>query len=110
MATSQGQDIVRCKLCEENAVELHCNFCRVDLCFSCIPVHMSDKTKRHEVVEFNSRLEGPVLPECETHQKRRCETYCKECSIPTCALCVTGEHKMHDIHRRYYNGIETNYH
>lgn len=97
MAASQGQDIVRCQLCKENAVELHCNFCRVDFCFSCIPEHMSDKTKRHEIVEFISRTEGPVLPDCESHAKRRCETYCKDCRMPTCVVCVTDEHKMHDI-------------
>ena len=96
MATSQGQDIIRCQLCP-NPVEHHCNLCHVDLCFNCILTHMADKTKRHEIVEFVNRKEGPVLPECNSHDKTLCETFCNDCHEPTCVLCVTTTHKKHDI-------------
>nr|XP_022303789.1 E3 ubiquitin-protein ligase TRIM71-like [Crassostrea virginica] len=96
MATSQGQDIIRCQLCP-NPVEHHCNLCHVDLCFNCILTHMADKTKRHEIVEFMNRKEGPVLPECKSHDKTLCETFCNDCHEPTCVLCVTTTHKKHDI-------------
>ncbi|XP_078329499.1 uncharacterized protein LOC111112205 [Crassostrea virginica] len=95
MATSQGQDIIRCQLCP-NPVEHHCNLCHVDLCFNCILTHMADKTKRHEIVEFMNRKEGPVLPECNSHDKTLCETFCNDCHEPTCVLCVTTTHKKHD--------------
>nr|XP_034319807.1 uncharacterized protein LOC117687441 [Crassostrea gigas] len=96
MASTQGQDVVLCQLCT-NPVEHHCNLCRVDLCSPCILKHLADKTNRHEIVEFINRKEGPVLPECDTHKKNRCEMYCRECCKPTCALCVTTSHKKHDI-------------
>ena len=96
MATSQGQDIIRCQLCP-NPVEHHCNLCHVDLCFNCILTHMADKTKRHEIVEFVNRKEGPVLPECNSHDKTVCETFCNDCHEPTCVFCVTTTHKKHDI-------------
>nr|XP_022307542.1 uncharacterized protein LOC111113543 [Crassostrea virginica] len=96
MATSQGQDIILCQLCP-NPVEHHCNLCHVDLCFNCILTHMADKTKRHEIVEFMNRKEGPVLPECKSHDKTLCETFCNDCHEPTCVLCVITTHKKHDI-------------
>ena len=96
MATSQGQDIIRCQLCP-NPVEHHCNLCHVDLCLNCILTHMADKTKRHEIVEFVNRKEGPVLPECNSHDKTLCETFCNDCHEPTCVRCVTTTHKKHDI-------------
>ena len=96
MATAQGQDIIRCQLCR-NPVEHYCNLCHVDLCFNCILTHMADKTKRHEIVEFVNRKEGPVLPECNSHDKTLCETFCNDCHEPTCVLCVTTTHNKHDI-------------
>ena len=35
-------------------------------------------------------------PECKSH-KKICEMYCTDCNEPTCAMCVTGDHKKHDI-------------
>lgn len=35
-------------------------------------------------------------PECKSH-KNICEMYCKDCHEPTCAICVTHDHKKHDI-------------
>lgn len=96
MASTQGQDVVLCQQCP-NPVEHHCNLCHVDLCPPCTLRHLSDKTNRHEIVEFINRKEGPVLPECDIHQKNRCEMYCKDCLKATCVLCVTTEHKKHDF-------------
>nr|XP_022303842.1 E3 ubiquitin-protein ligase TRIM36-like [Crassostrea virginica] len=96
MATSQGQDLIRCQLCD-NPVEHHCNLCHVDLCTICISRHVADKTKRHEVVDFINKKEGPILPECKSHNKTLCEMYCNDCNKPTCVLCVTTTHKKHDI-------------
>ena len=35
-------------------------------------------------------------PECKSHNNI-CEKYCKDCHEPTCAMCVTGDHKKHDV-------------
>ncbi|XP_062620674.1 tripartite motif-containing protein 2-like [Saccostrea cucullata] len=97
MATAQGQDIIRCRLCS-NPVEHHCNLCHVDLCLSCIPKHMADKSRRHEVVEYTFRKEHTViLPLCLTHKKYQCETYCIHCQIPICIQCLMGSHKKHEF-------------
>lgn len=96
MASTQGQDVVLCQLCP-NPVEHHCNLCHVDLCPPCTLRHLSDKTNRHEIVEFINRKKGPVLPECDTHRKNRCEMYCKDCRQPTCALCVKTLHPKHNL-------------
>ena len=96
MATSQGQDVVRCQLCP-NPVEHHCNLCHVDLCFDCTFKHMADKSKRHEVVDFINKKEGPFFSGCKSHDKNQCEMYCNDCREPMCVLCVTTTHKLHDI-------------
>ena len=96
MATSQGQDVLRCQLCP-NPVEHHCNLCHVDLCVNCVSKHLTDKSKRHEVVNFIYKKEEPILPECKSHDKKLCEVYCNDCHEPTCVLCVTTTHNKHDI-------------
>ena len=96
MATSQGQDIIRCQLCPE-PVEHHCNLCHVDLCVNCVSKHLTDKSKRHEVVDFINKKEELILPECKSHNKTPCEMYCNDCLEPTCVMCVTTTHKKHDL-------------
>ncbi|XP_065923997.1 uncharacterized protein [Magallana gigas] len=95
MATTQGQDVVLCQLCT-NPVERHCNLCLVDLCSPCTLKHLADKTSRHEIVEFIKRKKT-ILPECNFHQTKRCEMYCRDCNEPTCVLCVTTTHKKHEM-------------
>ena len=96
MTSTQGQDIVLCQLCP-NAVEYHCNFCHVNLCLNCVPKHLVDKTKRHEIADFIYRRERSARPECKSHKKTQCEMFCNDCHEPTCALCVKTTHKDHDI-------------
>ena len=92
MATSQGQDIIRCQY-----VEHHCNFCHVDLCVNCVSKHLTDKSKRHEIVDFIHKKEELILPEYISHDNKLCEVYCNDCLEPKCVLCVTTTHNKHDI-------------
>lgn len=62
MANIQNKNFEQCDLCP-NPVEHHCNLCHVDLCLTCIPNHLADKTKNHEIVEIMYRREEPVLSE-----------------------------------------------
>lgn len=96
MNTIHGQDIVRCRFCS-NPVEWHCNLCHMDLCLSCTQIHMQNKTKNHEIVEFINRREEHTLPKCNFHNKKRCEMYCKDCNEPTCVLCMISSHQNHEI-------------
>ncbi|XP_061165750.1 E3 ubiquitin-protein ligase TRIM45-like [Saccostrea echinata] len=95
MATAQGQDVIRCKLCPE-PVDFHCNLCSTDLCSSCVLRHMMDKSRNHEVVAFESRKNKMENPECQSH-KIKCETYCRDCKASICIKCVIGSHKGHDV-------------
>ncbi|XP_061165668.1 E3 ubiquitin-protein ligase TRIM71-like [Saccostrea echinata] len=95
MAGVQGQDVIRCELCP-NPVENHCNLCHVDLCLSCIPNHMGDKSRKHEIVEYASRKKETVfLPTCSSHANNHCEAYCEDCETPICILRLMGLHKNH---------------
>ncbi|XP_062621602.1 uncharacterized protein LOC134283161 [Saccostrea cucullata] len=97
MASTWGQDVILCNLCP-NPVEHHCNLCHVNLCPSCIPQHMADKSRRHEVVEYTSQKRHTVVPpSCSTHKNNICETYCLDCKIQTCTQCIVGSHKKHDF-------------
>ncbi|XP_062620212.1 uncharacterized protein LOC134281793 [Saccostrea cucullata] len=88
MATAQGQDIICCQLCS-NPVEHHCNLCHVDLCLSCVPKHIADKSREHEVVGYTFKKEYTVfLPTCLTHEKKRCEMFCQDCEIQICIHCL----------------------
>lgn len=96
MASVQSQDAIFFQLCP-NPVEHYCNMCHVDLCSSCIMIHTTDRTRRHEVVEFVHRREGLILPECTFHDKNRREMFCKDCNEPMCVLFVTSNHRRQDI-------------
>lgn len=96
MTSTEGQDVVLCRLCL-NHVEHHCNLCHVDLCTPCIQKHLADKTKRHEIVQFINKKEGLIFPECKSHKQKLCEMFCNDCNEPACALCITTTHKKHDI-------------
>lgn len=91
-----AQDVIRCSLCE-NAVEYHCNCCEIRLCSDCTSIHLSDKSKTHEVVAFTSRKISEVIPECSKHGKSKCEIFCRDCEIPICAKCVVSVHRQHNF-------------
>ncbi|XP_061165671.1 uncharacterized protein LOC133174583 [Saccostrea echinata] len=96
MATAQGQGFICCQLCP-NLVEHHCNLCNVDLCLSCIPNHMADKSKKHEVVAYTYREENTfILPTCSLHNKNRCEMFCQRCKEAICIQCLMDSHKNHE--------------
>lgn len=97
MATTHGQVAVSCQLCSK-PVKKHCKSCAVDLCNVCILKHQMDNVMiSHEVVEYIDRIKGYNLSECKTHEKIKCEMYCKECSVPICTYCVTDPHNRHDV-------------
>ncbi|XP_062620679.1 uncharacterized protein LOC134282287 [Saccostrea cucullata] len=65
MATAQEQDIICCHLCPKR-VEHHCNLCHVDLCLTCVPNHMADTSRDHEIVGFTfsgklKMMDDPVV-------------------------------------------------
>ena len=59
---------------------------------------MSDESKDHKVVKFQSRNSNPIYPYCSVHPKERCEMHCQPCYKPICSACVASEeHKSHKV-------------
>ncbi|XP_065944137.1 B-box type zinc finger protein ncl-1 isoform X1 [Magallana gigas] len=94
--STQGQHFVECNLCQK-PVSFFCRQCGVNLCDSCIPVHVRLKSKTgHDVVYFTS-MEDENTCLCESHPLNDCSAYCKTCDVPICFLCVSITHKTHEI-------------
>ncbi|XP_062591581.1 uncharacterized protein LOC134253081 [Saccostrea cucullata] len=96
---TSAQDVMRCDLCETAVVQMHCDTCLVNLCTACVGKHMiSDESKDHKVVKFQSRKSTPLYPGCNTHSKERCKMYCKQCDIPVCISCIeSNQHLGHEL-------------
>ncbi|XP_052676416.1 uncharacterized protein LOC128157819 [Crassostrea angulata] len=93
---NQGQHIVDCDLCE-TPVSFYCRRCGVNLCDSCLPIHMRVKSKNgHDVVDYVSKDDDDTCF-CESHPKNECCAYCKTCNVPICMLCVSIKHKSHEM-------------
>ncbi|XP_062578901.1 uncharacterized protein LOC134240847 [Saccostrea cucullata] len=50
-----AQDMIRCGFCKDRVVQMYCNFCYMNLCKICMVEQTSDKSKKHEVVPYDSR-------------------------------------------------------
>ncbi|XP_062602495.1 E3 ubiquitin-protein ligase arc-1-like isoform X1 [Saccostrea cucullata] len=93
-----AQDVIRCDLCETAVVQMHCDFCDVNLCIPCIGRHVSDGYDKHKVVPFEERRTTLIFPRCTKHPTKICELQCNECNIPVCSLCSASiQHKKHDL-------------
>ncbi|XP_062583966.1 E3 ubiquitin-protein ligase TRIM45-like [Saccostrea cucullata] len=92
-----AQDIIMCDLCQKAALQSHCELCQINLCKDCVGEHLSDSSKRHNVVPYKHRI-STNYPKCPTHTHKHCELYCEECDIPACSFCISsGKHKGHDV-------------
>ncbi|XP_056008489.1 E3 ubiquitin-protein ligase Midline-1-like [Ostrea edulis] len=93
-----AQEVLLCDLCETVPLQSHCELCNINLCVNCAVKHLSDSSKRHNVVPFLHRKPTPSYPKCSKHTDKHCEMFCEKCGIPVCSTCVTsGKHKGHDI-------------
>ncbi|XP_062587959.1 uncharacterized protein LOC134249640 [Saccostrea cucullata] len=99
---TSAQDVIRCDLCETAVVQMHCDTCLVNLCIACVGKHMiSDESKDHKVVKFQSRKSTLLYPECIAHSKQQCTMHCNKCEIPVCTKCLASDqhlgHKLSEI-------------
>ncbi|XP_048780277.2 E3 ubiquitin-protein ligase TRIM71-like [Ostrea edulis] len=93
-----AQEVLLCDLCETVPLQSHCELCNINLCVNCVGKHLSDLSKRHNVVPFLQRKATPNYHKCPDHADKHCEFYCEKCDIPVCSTCVTsGKHKGHEI-------------
>ncbi|XP_056015790.1 E3 ubiquitin-protein ligase TRIM36-like [Ostrea edulis] len=93
-----AQHVLLCDLCETVPLQRHCELCNINLCVNCAVKHLSDSSKRHNVVPFLHKKSTPNYHKCRDHADKHCEIYCEKCGIPLCSTCVTsGKHKGHEM-------------
>ncbi|XP_048749520.1 E3 ubiquitin-protein ligase TRIM36-like [Ostrea edulis] len=91
-----AQEVLLCDLCKTVPLQSHCELCKINLCFNCVGKHISDLSKRHNVVHYFYRKSTPNYPKCPKHAEKHCELHCEKCDIPVCITCVSsGQHEGH---------------
>ncbi|XP_062615341.1 FYVE and coiled-coil domain-containing protein 1-like [Saccostrea cucullata] len=93
-----AQDILLCDLCQKAALQSRCEFCQINLCTTCVGIHLiSDSSQRHKVVLYKHRKSASFsYPKCPSHTQELCELYCEKCDIPVCSICISSDdHQMH---------------
>ncbi|XP_056021782.1 E3 ubiquitin-protein ligase TRIM36-like [Ostrea edulis] len=94
--TIRGQHLVECHICQE-PVSFFCRRCGVNLCDSCVPVHLRMKSKTgHIVVNYGSGDYDDTCT-CDSHPQNECCVYCQTCDVPICMVCVLNKHKSHEM-------------
>lgn len=92
-----AQEPVRCELCTTSTgvVKVYCNTCNVKLCKSCMPSHVSQGHRSHDMVEYAYHGSNTM---CDIHSGKNCDMRCQQCQIPVCKRCIiSGLHKNHDF-------------
>lgn len=92
-----AQEPVRCELCtmSTGVVKVYCNTCNVKLCKSCMPSHVSQGHRSHDMVEYAYHGSNTM---CDIHSGKNCDMRCQQCQIPVCKRCIiSGLHKNHDF-------------
>ncbi|XP_055997090.1 tripartite motif-containing protein 45-like [Ostrea edulis] len=93
-----AQEVLLCDVCDTVPLQSHCELCNISLCTNCVGKHLSDFSKRHNVIPFLQRNSATNNPKCPTHADKHCELFCEKCDIPVCSTCVSsGKHKGHDL-------------
>ncbi|XP_056015659.1 E3 ubiquitin-protein ligase Midline-1-like [Ostrea edulis] len=93
-----AQEVLLCDLCKTFPLQSHCELCNINLCVNCAVKHLSDSSKRHNVVPFLHRKSTPNYHKCPDHADKHCKHYCEKCDIPVCSTCALfGKHKGHEI-------------
>ncbi|XP_052718089.1 E3 ubiquitin-protein ligase TRIM71-like [Crassostrea angulata] len=90
-----AQDVVHCTLCQDSVAPMYCEVCHIHLCKDCVEKHFSDSSKVHKVVSLKQYLTTLNYPKCKKHPTKQCELHCKQCDIPICVQCISGEHLGH---------------
>ncbi|XP_056002876.1 uncharacterized protein LOC125662256 [Ostrea edulis] len=95
----RAQYVLLCDLCESDPLQYCCEHCDINLCTDCVSKHLSDSSKKHNVMPYH--LHRKFIPRysiCVKHADKDCEMYCEKCVLPVCSICVTsGKHEGHRL-------------
>ncbi|XP_048754100.2 uncharacterized protein LOC125665492 [Ostrea edulis] len=93
-----AQDVLLCDLCETVPLQSHCELCNINLCKACVEEHLSDSSKKHNVVSYIKQIKAiPNYPKCPKHADKHSELYCQKCDVPVCSTCVSKRHRGHNL-------------
>lgn len=92
--SSQAQDIVWCKYCQNFPAEFYCQNCGDELCSTCENSHKTHHTfAKHVTVSFLGKKTTGIP--CKEHFDNFYNEGCKTCGIPICPECKVKSHYLH---------------
>ena len=93
---TQSADDVECDSCQ-NPVSFFCRQRGLNLCDACTPDHprLESRTS-HDAVDYESKDDDAICF-CDLHPINELSAFCRTCDAPICVLCISIEHKTHEI-------------
>lgn len=91
---NQAQDVVRCKICENDKVKyfMYCKNCGDKMCPQCQEEHIKH-FENHVIVPNDERQFAGE--HCKEHPTQFYDAGCKDCSTPICPECKLKYHFSH---------------
>ncbi|KAK3083506.1 hypothetical protein FSP39_024389 [Pinctada imbricata] len=98
------QTMVECGICGGTFnIDWFCKTCGGSLCDTCYQAHRRASLFRNHIVVLRTedviRFHGPtkISEFCRIHPTKEISTYCNDCKIPCCVLCMTEKHQRHSF-------------
>lgn len=81
-----AQDVMLCKICDEEAPAMRCDICKIKLCLACSSLHLSDLSKSHFCVPIQIENDKYRMV-CDQCSERPSMMHCHLCQVSTCEVC-----------------------
>lgn len=81
-----AQDVMLCKICDEEAPAMRCDICKIKLCLACSSLHLSDLSKSHFCVPIQIENDKYRMV-CDQCSERPSMMHCHLCQVSTCKVC-----------------------
>ena len=106
---SGGGSQISCKVCTKKSAELsYCFGCEMLLCQGCLQAHEMFQTtafsghkvtsvKQFQVEDYEALLKRKAFCAQKYHEKEVTRFYCRVCQTCICQICLSMEHKTHEI-------------
>ena len=100
---------ISCKVCTKKSAELsYCFDCEMLLCQECLQAHEMFQTtafsgqkvtsvKQFQVEDYEALLKRKAFCAEKYHEKEVTRFYCRVCETCICQICLSMEHKTHEI-------------
>ena len=100
---------ISCKVCTKKSAELsYCFDCEMLLCQGCLQAHEMFQTtafsghkvtsvKQFQVEDYEALLNRKAFCAEKYHEKEVTRFYCRVCQTCICQICLSMEHKTHEI-------------